>query len=293
MIDSINETDSFNRLKALYHPVFSNESREPQIADAKRIFKQIHFKAQLRTRIIDYISTYGDFHFSKQENLSGDVIKYYSRPIMLYCPYWEEFGERVAFIGGYRNCSCSICGRQETFFIEAFYMNSAGCIYNQSKKLIAENFESFWKYVMEKEYDFHPHIPDRTFDVLKRSGWTEGRKINIDPLIEECMDDDIFLTDIQIAFIEEFGGIEGADLNNYGFFIEQARRNRCFANIFKQAVRTEERWILNYYGCDTICVGFCNDGADQIWLTPYGQIIIRQKIVGRTFIEAMNCIVGY
>ena len=28
-------------------------------------------------------------------------------------------------------------------------------------------------------------------------------------------------------------------------------------------------------------------------LTPYGQIIVRQKIVGRNFIEALNCIIGY
>lgn len=285
--------DFFNRLKELYHPVFSKDTTEAQISSAKLAFKQINFKALLRNRIIDYISMYGDFRFFKQENISGDVIKYYSWTISLNNPYWEEFDERVAFIGGYRNCSCSFCGRQETFFIEAFYMNSAGFIYNQSKELIAENLNLFWKYVMEKEYDFHPQIPNSTFDVLKRSGWYKGRKINIDPLIEECMDDDIFLTDIQIAFVEEFGGIKGLDLNNFGFFIGSSRENRCFANITKQTVRTEEKWILNNYGCDTICVGFCNDGADQIWLTSFGQIVVRQEAIGRTIIEGINCLLGY
>lgn len=293
MPGNTDETDYFCRLTALYRPVFSKDSNEAKIENAKFTFKHIKFKAPLRKHIIDYISKYGDFRFFKQETVSGDVIKFYSWPLACYNPYWESFNERVAFIGGYRNCSCSLCGRQETFFIEAFYMNSAGCIYNQRKELIAENPELFWKYVVETEYDFHPQIPDSTYAVLTRSGWYPGRKINIDSLIEECMDDDIFLTDLQIAFVEEFGGIHGTDLNDFGFFIENTRQDRCFANIAKQAVRTEERWMLNNYGWDTICVGFCNDGADQIWLTPFGQIVVRQQVIGRTFMEAVNCIVGY
>lgn len=283
----------FDELKALFHPVFSKDTTEAQISSAKSTFKRLNFKAPLRHRIIDYISLYGDFRFFKQENISGDMIKYYSWPISMYNPYWDEFGERVAFIGGYRNCSCSFCGRQETFFIEAFYMNSAGFIYNQNKELIAENLNLFWKYVMEKEYDFHPQIPNSIYDVLKRSGWYKGRKINIDPLIEECMDDDVFPTDIQIAFIQEFGGIRGTDLNNTGFLIGNTREDRCYANIAKQTLLTEEKRILNSYGADTLCVGYCNDGADQIWLTPYGQISVRGQIVGRNFLESINCILGY
>lgn len=173
-----------------------------RIAHAKDRVKRLGIKAPLRNHIKEYISKYGDFHFSKQETVSGDVIRFDSWVMALYNPYWEEFHERVAFLGGYRNCSCSLCGRQETFYIEAFYMNSAGCIYNQ-------------------------------------------------------------------------------------------RRDRCYANIAKEAVRTEERWILRNYGWDTICVGFCNQGEDMIWLTPFGQIVIRQEAVGRTFMEAVNCIVGY
>lgn len=285
--------DYFNKLTELYSLVSLNGPKENQISNAKRRIEIIKLKSPLKNLIIDYILRYGEFRFSKQENGSGDMITFFSLPLSFYSPHWVENNETYAFIGGYRNCSCSSCGRQETFFIEAFYINSAGFIYNQNKELIAENLNLFWKYVMEKEYDFHPQISNSIFDVLKRSGWYKGRKINIDSLIEECMDDDIFLTDIQIAFVEEFGGIEGLDLNNYGFYIENSRENRCFANIAKQTVRTEEKWILRNYGCETICVGFCNDGADQIWLTPFGQIIVRQKAVGRTIIEGINCLLGY
>lgn len=284
---------TFKKIKELYVPVFSKISSEEQVNEAKDTFKRLDFKATLRNKMLNYISEYGSFNFSKQEFQSGDVIEFYSRPLQFYNPYLEEFGERVAFIGGYRNCSCSFCGRQTTFFIEAFYMNSAGVIINQNQLQIASNLDNFWNYLIEKEYDFHPIISDDVYNVLKQAGWYEGRQIDIDPLLEECMEDDVFPTDIQIAFVEEFGGIKGMDLNNFGFLIGSSREKRCFANIAKRTVRTEEKWILNNYGSETICVGFCNDGADQIWLTPFGQIIVRQEAVGRTIIEGINCLLGY
>lgn len=284
---------TFNKIKELYVPVFSKTSSEEQVNEAKDTFKRLDFKATLRNKMLNYISEYGSFNFSKQEFQSGDVIEFYSRPLQFCNPYLEEFGERVAFIGGYRNCSCSFCGRQTTFFIEAFYMNSAGVIINQNQLQIAGNLDNFWNYLIEKEYDFHPVISDDVYNVLKQAGWYEGRQINIDPLLEECMEDDVFPTDIQIAFIQEFGGIRGTDLNNTGFLIGNTREDRCYANIAKQTLLTEEKRILNSYGADTLCVGYCNDGADQIWLTPFGQIIVRQKAVGRTIIEGINCLLGY
>ena len=283
----------FDKLKVLYTPAFTKDPINAQITEAKLTLKRLDFKSTLRKRILDYISEYGSFNFSKQESRSGDVIEFYSRPLRFYNPYSDEFSERFAFIGGYRNCSCSFCGRQETFFIEAFYMDSAGSIFNQHKALIAENLNDFWNYIIEKEYDFHPVISDNVYNVLKQAGWYEGRQGDIDPLLEECMEDDVFPTDIQIDFIREFGGIRGTDLNNTGFLIGNNREDRCYANITKQALLTEEKRMLNSYGADTLCVGYCNDGEDQIWLSPYGQLIVRQKVLGRTIMEGINCILGY
>lgn len=284
---------AFNKIKELYVPVFSKASSEEQVNEAKDTFKRLDFKATLRNKVLNYISEYGSFTFFKQEFQSGDVIEFYSRPLQFYNPYLDEFGERVAFIGGYRNCSCSFCGRQTTFFIEAFYMNSAGVIINQNQLQIAGNLDNFWNYLIEKEYDFHPVISDDVYNVLKQAGWYEGRQIDIDTLLEECMEDDVFPTDIQIAFIQEFGGIRGTDLNDMGFLIGNTREDRCYANIAKQPLLTEEKRILNSYGADTLCVGYCNDGEDQIWLSPYGQLIVRQKVLGRTIMEGINCILGY
>ncbi len=71
-------------------------------------------------------------------------------------------------------------------------------VFSLIKRFFRDALNLFWKYVTEKEYDFHPQIPNSIFDVLKRYGWYKGRKINIDSLIEECMDDDIFLTELSI-----------------------------------------------------------------------------------------------
>ena len=280
----------FEKLKALYQPIFSEDPIHKKITEDK--LKSLHLKAPLRNRIIDYIAKYGIFHFSKQENKSGDVIRFYSEPLCFHNPSFQEFNETVAFIGGYRNRSCSFCGRIETFYIEAFYMNSDGSILNQDHLLIAENLAGFWRYIIDKEYDFHPDISNEIMDSLRNAGWYKGRKINIDPLLEECMDDDIFPTDIQIAFVQEFGGIEGVGLDGRQFYFGNTREYRCFANIWEQQCDTEEEWALQYYGADTLCVGYY-DGVTKIWLSPDGQLIIGQKAGGRNLWEGIQCVIGY
>ena len=134
---------------------------------------------------------------------------------------------------------------------------------------------------MEKEYDYHPEISGDVMQILRGAGWYEGRKIRIDALLEECMEDDVFPSDTQIAFIQEFGGLYGIQLNDEaGFWFSDRRVNRTFANLAKKQVRTEERWALHYHSADTLCVGCCNDGMDPVYLTPEGQLLTR-SLAGR------------
>lgn len=67
--------NAFNRIKELFVPVFSKTSLEEQVNEAKDTFKRLDFNAALRHKILDYISEYGSFNYSKQENKSGDVIE--------------------------------------------------------------------------------------------------------------------------------------------------------------------------------------------------------------------------
>ena len=163
--------------------------------------------------------------------------------------------------------------------------------------MIAENITDFWEYIMEKEYDYHPIITDDVINLLRGAGWYEGRKINIDALLEECMEDDVFPSDIQIAFVQEFGGLRGSALiEDVGFCFASERMRRCFkniTNIAKEQVYTLERRILHEYGADTLCVGYGNEGDFQIFLTADGQLLIRNIKVGSTIWEGIQCIMGY
>ena len=290
------EDAGFNRLKELYHPVFVEDPIDSQIAEAMSNAERLHLKAPVRDKIIELLSEYGWFHFRKTESISGDELRFNFFP--LYYPYYLENNQnRAAFLAGYRNCSCSLYGNERTRYIESFYIDAAGFIRNQDHQLIAESITDFWEYIIEKEYDYHPEISDDVMRVMRSAGWYEGRRINMDALLEECMDDDVFLSDKQIAFIEEFGGLGGnALLEGLQFFFPSKRMRRCFQNIAnsaKEQVWTLEREILRDYGADTICVGYGNEGDFQLFLTTDGQLLIRSMKVGRTIWEGIQCILGY
>ena len=290
------EDRNFARLKELYHPVFLKEPIDSQIAEAMRNAEYHHLNSSVRDRITELLSEYGWFRFTKKESISGDELNFFFLP--LYYPYYLENNQnRAAFLGGYRNCSCSFYGNEGTRYIESFYIDAAGFIWNQDHRLIAENITDFWEYIMEKEYDYHPIITDDVINLLRGAGWYEGRKINIDALLEECMEDDVFPSDIQIAFVQEFGGLRGSALiEDVGFCFASERMRRCFkniTNIAKEQVYTLERRILHEYGADTLCVGYGNEGDFQIFLTADGQLLIRNIKVGRTIWEGIQCIMGY
>ena len=242
---------NFARLKELYHPVFLKEPIDSQIAEAMRNAEYHHLNSSVRDRITELLSEYGWFRFTKKESISGDELNFFFLP--LYYPYYlENNQDRAAFLGGYRNCSCSFYGNEGTRYIESFYIDAAGFIWNQDHRLIAENITDFWEYIMEKEYDYHPIITDDVINLLRGAGWYEGRKINIDALLEECMEDDVFPSGIQIAFVQEFGGLRGSALiEDVGFCFASERMRRCFkntTNIAKEQAGTRKPLITAYTG---------------------------------------------
>ena len=309
------EDQNFARLKELYHPGFLADakygplSKESQIEEAMSSAKRLHLKAPVRNRVIELLSEYGRFHFTKTERISGDEIRFEFFPLLL--PVHPDSNEKTAFIGAYKNRSCSLYLHENTHYIERFYVDAAGLIRNQDHRLIAENITDFWEYIMEKEYDYHPEITDDVMNLLRGAGWYEGRRINIDALLEECMEDDVFPSDIQIAFIQEFGGLGGKDLlddDQSEFWFPSNRSHEwrqygCFLNLTKKAeqqiqergyARTEDLWVLRHFDADTLHVGYCGWlGEHPVYLTPDGQLITRQRKVGRNIWEGIQCIVGY
>lgn len=282
----------FEKLKELYHPKFWEVSADSLIADAiKRSSTRRELTEPLRERITDLISEYGYFGFYKTETGSGDRLTFCFQPGYSY----SDAKKGTVFIGAFRNCSCAIFS-SEHFFIEQFYADAAGAVYNQDHRLIAENITDFWEYVIETEYDHHPEITAEVMRIMRDAGWYEGRRINIDALLKECMEDDIFPSDAQIAFLEEFGGLSGiGQVGEEGFSFACKRRGLCFANLAKRLENpryTQGRWELQHYGAGTLCVGWCA-GEWPVFLSPDGQLIARSQPVGRNIWEGIQCIVGY
>ena len=91
--------------------------------------------------------------------------------------------------------------------IEDYFISEQGKFYNQDHKLIAENIEDFAEYITTVEYDYHPEITQRTYDMLRFFGWYEGRHIDTTAFEQEMNRRGIELSKEQLDFFAEFSGL--------------------------------------------------------------------------------------
>ncbi len=148
-------------------------------------------------KIISFFSGIGHMYFNRIETKSGDELSIDLR--WLNCiEDWEDIGCAVNSIGFISNNS----GR-----IEQFYISERGKFYNQNHKLIAENEEEFFDYIATVEYDFHPEIKQRTYDMLRFFGWHEDRCVDTTEFENTLKQFGIELSKKQLDFFREFSGL--------------------------------------------------------------------------------------
>ena len=148
-------------------------------------------------KIVSFFSGIGRLYFHRTETKSGDKLEIDLR--WLNCiENWEDIGCAVNSIGFISNCS----GR-----IEQFYISEYGKFYNQNHKLIAEDEGDFFDYITSVEYDFHPEIKQRTYNMLRFFGWYEGRHIDTTAFEQEMNRRGIKLSKEQLDFFAEFSGL--------------------------------------------------------------------------------------
>ena len=261
--------------------------------------------SEFSENIIKYINNYGFFEIKRIENKSKDSICFYSNPLFYKNPYWKEFNERVCYIGNVTNSSCG--NVPAISWIEQFFMRSNGSFYNQDKKKIADNTADFLDYITTVEYDYHAPIRESTYRRLKEAGWYEGRKIDISKLVKECEKDNIYLTELQKRFIEEFGGLEGSHTHddNYWFYISDKRKsnfNSVKPTYFIKILGDEGLQIeldseeINKISENTIYIGNCYYYAHSILLSENGLMLLinddEVKPLGRTVMEGFNVLLG-
>ncbi|MBD5129553.1 MAG: hypothetical protein HDT43_06480 [Ruminococcaceae bacterium] len=112
--------------------------------------------------------------------------------------FWSDINCVVNAVGLVENCS----GR-----IEHFFISEHGKFYNQDHKLIAEDMDGFTEYITTVEYDYHPEITQRTYDMLRFFGWYEGRHIDTTEFEREMNRRGIKLSEKQLEFFAEFSGL--------------------------------------------------------------------------------------
>ena len=244
----------------------------------EEIAKKLDDKMILKNRdvIFNFFEKYDPIYFRRIEKKSGDTIIIRMIPMGYTGQYWEELDIKVMEIGEILNVAGTI---------EIFYMSEEGLFYNQDQKLIFDNEDDFLNYLLTVEYDYHPVIADITYSRLKDASWYEGRKIDISKLVDDCAENEVILSQKQIEFIEEFGGIDGVGNDKMEFGIS----DKIKLNYFKRA---SEMRIADYSE-DTICVGYCGGGMIPLWITADGLLVTDDGMqLGRTVMEGFNCLLG-
>lgn len=148
-------------------------------------------------KILDFFEHIGRVYFYRTESVSGDMLVI-NICWQAYICRWENIGEVVNGIGSIRNGAG---------WIDEFYMSEKGRFYNKDRGLIAENENDFFDFLTSVEYDFHPIVSEKVYDVLRGAGWFEGRRIDVSEFNEKMMERGVFLSQAQLDFLSEFSGI--------------------------------------------------------------------------------------
>ena len=285
---------SFNDIKN--DPGFINDDRS--IEQLLRSYEEKIKEQNISTseKIIELVKEYGNFHIDRIEKSSGDRLRFFFMPLLNPAKYWPEFDQYAVFIGTVANSDCR--GFSDTGTIESAYMLNDGCYYNQSKRKIADCIEQLFDYFMRAEYDYHAPISSQTYEYLKKSGWYEGRKVDISALLAECEEHSVTLTDRQKAFFEEFSGIFCR--------CDSGKEPDIFIysdGIFEYIDDYDEKWIHDHYDKNAVCVGSCYVDEGKIWLTGDGQMLLNNisgllkdenfvSPIGRTIMNGFNVLLG-
>ncbi len=184
-IDKISSFESVSR-----HTEYSVEEIE------KNIRETYHYPFDVN-KIVKFFLIVGGTSFKRREKASGDVLTIDLRWVYPV-EFWSDINCVVNGTGWVLNCA----GR-----IEKLFISEHGKFYNQEHKPIAEDMDGFTEYITTVEYDYHPEITQRTYDMLRFFGWYEGRHIDTTEFEQELNRRGIKLSEKQRDFFAEFSGL--------------------------------------------------------------------------------------
>lgn len=112
--------------------------------------------------------------------------------------YWEDIGQFVAAIVGIAVYNC---------LAEKIYLSQDGRFWDENHQLKFETEEELFDYLTTVEYDQNSIISEKTYEMLSHFGWYKGRCVDTTELEKELKSHEIFLSQIQLDAIREFGGL--------------------------------------------------------------------------------------
>lgn len=186
----------------------SQERHSPKPYDRTELEGEIHktYDGEIHPdKILDFFENIGMYSFERRETVSGDVLTIRIRWYNYIC-WWEDINSVVNCIGEIENCSGNI---------KTLFMSEEGKFYNQEHELLGSDEKEFFDYLTTVEFDFHPEIKQRTYDMLRYFGWYEGRHIDTTDFEREMRRRGIELTQKQLDFLAEFSGLYFNFDNNY------------------------------------------------------------------------------
>lgn len=141
----------------------------------------------------------GDICFTRFENKSDDILDISICCASDYIDFWKDIGQHVCIVAYICNCTCCI---------EKIFLSEDGRFWDEHHKLLFTTEEELFDHLITAEFDFHPVITDKTYEMMRHFGWYEGRRVDTSELERELRKHDITLSQIQLDAISEFSGLE-------------------------------------------------------------------------------------
>lgn len=176
------------------------------------------------------------------------------------------------------------------------YSGENKCFQYENGQYISKDIQGLFEYLLSDKSIQPINILPQTYNILKTLGWYEGRNIDVSKIVDKFKKNGISLTDVQIAFLQEFGGIKGKSENRECFEIFIDAEDYQFK---KSKPPTKDDMYsygpLNITGyeekIDFLLVGAYGNLMVNLWISSDGRIFTDQgQQLGRTIMEAWQTI---
>ncbi len=233
--------------------------------------------------ILKFCSEFENIYFSRVETSSKDLLSIVISPSAAPVELKRFSGNsdviRVAYI------------RNVSGIIKNIFMRQDGLFVDQDGAQIAESTDDLLQYLLTVEFDYHAPIMPQTLSILKEAGWFESRKTDISDLISKYKKEGIELSESQISFMKEFGGIKGEDENGDKFEViiePKYSKYRKSTPLTTDDLRTYNP--LNVVGnkeyIDFLLAGVVGNHMINFWISTDGRLFMDQgNQLGRTVME--------